>query len=43
MFFNDGPEELGGLRYCINGASLRFIPLEKMDEEGYGKYKDIVE
>ncbi len=41
--FNDGPEELGGLRYCINGASLRFIPLEKMDEEGYGKYKDIVE
>lgn len=41
--FNDGPKELGGLRYCINGASLRFIPLEKMDEEGYGKYKDIVE
>lgn len=41
--FNDGPEELGGLRYCINGASLRFIPLEKMDEEGYGKYKSIVE
>lgn len=41
--FNDGPKELGGLRYCINGASLRFIPLEKMDEEGYEKYKDIVE
>lgn len=41
--FNDGPAEFGGLRYCINGASLRFIPFEKMDEEGYGKYKDIVE
>ena len=41
--FNDGPKELGGLRYCINGASLRFIPLDKMDEEGYGKYKDTVE
>ncbi len=34
--FEDGPRELGGLRYCINGASLRFIPLEDMDREGYG-------
>ena len=34
--FNDGPRNLGGLRYCINSASLRFIPLEKMEEEGYG-------
>ncbi len=41
--FNDGPEEKGGLRYCINGASLRFIPLEKMEEEGYGAYIDKVE
>lgn len=41
--FNDGPKESGGLRYCINGASLRFIPLEKMEEEGYGAYIDIVE
>lgn len=36
--FNDGPQQLGGLRYCINGASLRFIPLEKMAEEGYGEW-----
>lgn len=34
--FEDGPEELGGLRYCINSASIRFIPLEEMEAEGYG-------
>lgn len=37
--FPDGPAETGGLRFCINGASLRFVPLEKMDEEGYGEWK----
>ena len=40
--FNDGPEDKGGVRYCINGAALRFIPLEKMEEEGYGAYIDQV-
>ncbi len=40
--FNDGPRELGGQRYCINSASLRFIPLEKMKDEGYEKYIPLV-
>lgn len=41
--FPDGPTELGGLRYCINGASLRFIPKEDLGKEGYGKYLSIFE
>ena len=41
--FNDGPRDQGGLRYCINSASLRFIPLERMEAEGYGEYIDQVE
>lgn len=36
--FNDGPKEEGGLRYCINGASLRFIKKEDLEKEGYEKY-----
>jgi len=34
--FDDGPSDKGGLRYCINSASLRFIPLDKMEAAGYG-------
>lgn len=41
--FTDGPKDKGGLRYCINGASLEFIPYEEMDAKGYGKYKVLCE
>jgi peptide-methionine (R)-S-oxide reductase len=41
--FPDGPAESGGLRYCINGASLRFIARDDMEAEGYGTFIDQVE
>ena len=39
--FDDGPREEGGLRYCMNSAALRFIPVEELEAEGYGEYRQL--